>query len=522
MKSYYSHLKSRLEFGEKQIENKKPILRSSGIFPVIKNQNFSSRILFLGYWLIKRKISEINSSITLRNENGLVLIKKNTLITSAKSFTVSLDSLLKEINHNGDFIGSIEIEFNSTHDMVFPYPALVLEYFNEYFNTCVHTIQRIYNDEDDFLDNSEFKVAESGFDIILNTNVEPFLAFVNGPKKNSNGILNYTITNHRSQKYHGILNLGIIEPYETKFIKFNKITNLQNFLDDQSGTVSLDHNFEGFFPRFLVGNIQNNFSSVSFTHTYYDCSNSIGKNDYWNRSDKTFYDSIAYVPLFLKNDYYTNLILYPNLSPSVFDMEIKLFSKNGQCIFSKNNFLKINTVESKLIKISFNEIVDSLSLKETPFSALIITDFKNNLIPSRIKFGFDVGISNKKSLLPCNICFNSKLGDPTYSKKPGSFHWAPFFNKNTIVTLGNFSPQKHYAQNANLQLTIFREKDSKTLERNLTLSPNSEFRFVTDNDINSFLNSSPGWITIKSNNPNIQGFYFNFHSSGSVAGDHLF
>jgi hypothetical protein len=30
------------------------------------------------------------------------------------------------------------------------------------------------------------------------------------------------------------------------------------------------------------------------------------------------------------------------------------------------------------------------------------------------------------------------------------------------------------------------------------------------------------WVTINSDNPNIQGFYFNFHKSGSVAGDHFF
>ena len=49
-----------------------------------------------------------------------------------------------EINYNKniDFIGSIETEFHSIEDMVFPYPALVLEYHNEEFNTCVHTLGR--------------------------------------------------------------------------------------------------------------------------------------------------------------------------------------------------------------------------------------------------------------------------------------------------------------------------------------------------------------------------------------------
>ena len=49
--------------------------------------------------------------------------------------------------------------------MVFPYPALVLEYFNEKFNTCVHTLGRVYNDFEDINENEEFKVPETGFDI---------------------------------------------------------------------------------------------------------------------------------------------------------------------------------------------------------------------------------------------------------------------------------------------------------------------------------------------------------------------
>ena len=59
MKSYSQHLKSTQEFGETHSTIKKPILRSSGIFPVIQNQHYSSSIHFLGYWLLKRNIPEI-------------------------------------------------------------------------------------------------------------------------------------------------------------------------------------------------------------------------------------------------------------------------------------------------------------------------------------------------------------------------------------------------------------------------------------------------------------------------------
>ena len=147
---------------------KKPILRSSAIFPVIHNEFYSSSIHFLGYWLLKRNIPEVTLIITLRNDIGNTLLRKTEIIDSAKAFSINLDEILQELNlKTSIFIGSIETEFHTTRDMVFPYPALVLEYKNEKFNTCVHTLGRIYNDFEDLKENSSTLVPETGFDILI-------------------------------------------------------------------------------------------------------------------------------------------------------------------------------------------------------------------------------------------------------------------------------------------------------------------------------------------------------------------
>jgi len=72
-----------------------------------------------------------------------------------------------------------------------------------------------------------------------------------------------------------------------------------------------------------------------------------------------------------------------------------------------------------------------------------------------------------------------------------------------------------------ISLTFYRKEDSSTISRDITLKAFSEFRLTLDADLINFLKDD-GWVTIKSNNPYIQGFYFIFHSSGSVAGDHFF
>ena len=524
MKSYHDHLSTRMEYGEIYEITRKPILKSSAIFPVVKNEHYSSRILFLAYWLLKRKIPEVGIIITLRSDKGNILLRKFQTIDSVKAFSIDLDSLLDEINFKSIFLGSIEVEFNTTRDMVFPYPALVLEYFGTDFNSCVHTTQRIYNDFEDLKENEQFKVPESGFDIYSTSDLSSFISFVNGSIKNQNGKIDYIVTNSDCEKINGSFEIGVIEPYETKLIILDEyIPEIKNFLKEKSGTISIKHNFEGFYPRLLVGNTQSSFPSISFTHSYYDCTSCINESDFWARSNSDFYDSSVYVPLFVKDNYYTDLVLYPNFSPSNFHLDIILFDQYGKMIHTFSDLKIIKSSNSEFTKINFNKIIEEENLDKTLIvSAHIITRFIDSKIPSRIKFGLNVGMRNFKSKIPCNICFNTKVGNPKIDSKPGSFHWAPIFSENSVLTISNFSPKKKYSRHAKIELSFFRKLDSESFTQELTLKPNSEFRLTPDNKLKNFLSKDDGWVTITSDNPYIQGFYFKFNSSGSVAGDHFF
>ena len=407
----------------------------------------------------------------------------------------------------------------------FPYPALVLEYHNELFNTCVHTLGRVYNDFEDLNENSMFKVPETGFDIHETDDLHSFFSFVNGSIVNQDGYIEYVITNSKSKKFSGNFHLGKIKPFETKFIYLNEhIDNLSQILDNESGSISITHNFEGFYPRFLVGNTQKSFPSVSFTHSYYDCTSRNDKSDYWNRSNENHHDSSVYIPIFNKNDHSTNLIIYPNFSPCDFTLKINIHRNNGSKITDFPELIDIKHNEEKLTKINLSELISHIDTSDNDtLSAHVITNFKNSKIPSRIKFGLDIGTKNSKSKLPCNICFNTKLGNPLLENKPGSFHWAPIFkNRNPILALGNFSTLKNYERDANIKLNFYRIEDSSSITEQFTLRHNSEKRISLDDfKLNEFLKTE-GWMTIKADNPYIQGFYFHLNSSGLVSGDHFF
>ena len=188
MKAFKKFVEDSGAYGPPVSISKKPVFRSSAIFPVIEKENFHSRILFMGYWILKREILEIGLSYTLRDEHGVILTRKVSTINSPKAFTVYVKDLLPNDLKNAQFIGSLELEVFSARDMGFPYPAFVLEYINDSFSTCVHTTGRVYNDIEDFDDNNDFTVAESGFDIYGGTQFDSFISFVNGPLSNSNTI----------------------------------------------------------------------------------------------------------------------------------------------------------------------------------------------------------------------------------------------------------------------------------------------------------------------------------------------
>ena len=152
MKSYHKHLESTLAAGETLSLTRRPVFRSSAIFPVLHSAHYSSRVLFMGYWLLKRHIPEVQMLVTLRGEDGPILLRKSLLITEPKAFALRVGDLLTETtlgNTGTDFTGSLELEIFATRDLVYPYPAFVLNYYGDEFMASVHTTGRVYNDIED-------------------------------------------------------------------------------------------------------------------------------------------------------------------------------------------------------------------------------------------------------------------------------------------------------------------------------------------------------------------------------------
>ena len=153
--------------------------------------------------------------------------------------------------------------------MIYPYPAFVVNFEGKNSSTVVHTCGRIYNDKEDVKNNSKFSVAETGIDILPDKNFTPFFSFVNGRLKIKKDNLSIQIINSEGEVLRKNILLSNILPYQSKFVFFLNDQE-KKFLNNKKGTIKIKHNFKGFFPRLLSGNIEKSKINSTLTHTYYD------------------------------------------------------------------------------------------------------------------------------------------------------------------------------------------------------------------------------------------------------------
>ena len=527
MKSYKQHLETTKSFGEKITQKLKPVFRSSAIFTVMNDENLKTRILYMGYWLTKRNISEVGLLTTLRDQKGGILHRENYLIQSPEAREINIQELLDKIQYaEKKFIGSIELEIFSTRDLVFPYPAFVVNYYNDFGSGVVHTTGRIYNDFEDVKSNEGVLIEECGFDIFPGEAYDPFFTFVNGYIEKEDNILEIEIITENDSRYKKEINLGKINALEAVIFKFKEHLPIDEILGGSIGTVKIKHNLKGFFPRFIAGNFCKNTGSVSITHTYYDNSKNKGKTAYWtNEHDNILYDSTVYVPLFVDDNWYTHLKLYPIYSPSTHSISILFYNAVGELKGKIDEYKFVQEDMNNFISIDFGTLINKLGLDRSEIKGayLIKNCDDKSRIPARLKYGLNVGKKNANYDLPTNICFASVVSNIKILDKKGTFKWLPILNQgNSVAVIENSSYIKNYDQPANLDVTFYQKDAEETIKKNYVLPANGQIRLVVNDELSTFLGDNSGWVTIKSDNPFIKAWYFEFNESGIMGGDHSF
>ena len=525
MRSYWSHLQSLTPQTSENVVPK-PIFRASAIFPVFELAGISSRILFMGYWMLKRNIHEIGEVVTLRSSEGKELYRSHQQITTPKCYQIELKDILKKIGQEAPFTGSLEIEFYAASPLVFPFPAVVINYYGPHFSSVVHTSERVYNDYEDKRKNSETTVPESGFNLYADEDHEPFISLINGIEPIPRAHATIQFYNINGETLEHKWDLGRFGPYETKILYPAQDLDLKSFFQNKVGSAKVHFQLNWVFPRLVVGNIQKSKQAMVITHTYYDCSDAHKESDYWRPSEKKWHAASLMIPVLTQGSHYTNIFFYPIYSPSKFRLDVEFFDATGKCLGEAKNIQNISTDKQGFQCLQLKELATNLNIAHHKNLAvrIIANPIDSDRIPARIKVAFDIGM--KSETLPCNICTNLQPFNPPMESKPKTFRWLPLLADypGASVWIMNSSPEVEYQKEAEVDITFFRESDDKTLSRKIRLPPHGYLviRPEEDKEVQAFLDHTIGWITAISTNPYTTTYYFVEHPSGVVGGDHGF
>jgi hypothetical protein len=523
MKSYHNHLVTTRNYGETKNVNYSPTMRSSAIFPLVhKPKKITSIYTFMGYWLKKRNIPLVTVVITVRNTYGEKIEVRSIEIKSVKSYVFSSSDLLK--SNDEEFFGSVELEIFSAVDMVFPYPAITFGLKGVNGLTFVHTCGRIYNDFDDLKSNEEQVVPETGFDLFVGESYEPFFAFVNGPIAINNKEVELEYIDSKGKKIVKNKIIKKVEPYGLGWIKLFEKNDRDFFQDEEKLCVKIRHNFKGFFPRFVAGNVYRNFEDISLTHSFYDTSANTSKHNLRNNpSTKKFFDSVLSIP-FDSGFSEIELVIYPNLPYAPTNLTFELYTASGLLIDTDHQQKKIATKNSKL---SYVKLIEKFSKHKNDVKngniRVILNG--NGTVPTRMKFGLNfLNIAQNKNL-PSNICFSGSVPNIKTLEKPGTFHWCSLFDAfHQKIFLHNTSFVKDGFRDADIKVQVYRTIDNKNLEWDLKIPYNGSIEVITPfkNKVKEFLNNEIGWISFSCSSPFITGYYITDYGKGVVGADHLY
>lgn len=528
MKSYNSHLQSTQSFGEALPVDYRPVMRSSATFPVVvKGQTVDTIITFMGYWFMKRTIKEVTVISTLRAEDGRTLKIDSALLDTVKSYSHSMRAWLDELDAGPDFIGSIELEIFSSRDMVFPYPAITLAYKAPAGQAFVHTCGRIYNDYADMTANSDTRVAEAGFDIVPTPGFSPFLAFVNGQIPLVGEVLELEFFNTRGDTQKTDMPLPDVAPYGTAFVNLFDCGIDPAFFGGERGTVKVQHRLDGFFPRFVVGNIYGDHEALSLTHSYYDTVEDTSASAMWaNPAPERFHDSAISFPL-LATAAYTEMALYPIYTPSSTELALSFYTAEGAYIGTSRETFSIGDVNDRVVYVDCARLLRDLDTDGKHEGTLTLCKVilkGGGKVPSRLKFGLNIGQQGAIDL-PANICFGAKVSNEKLVTKPGTFKWCAILDSQCqFVPMTNSSFLKGGNKVANCHVDVWRGQDGEKLSFTLQIPDNGVVDILADNReaVDGFLGGEIGWMTVRSDNPFVDGYYITMNGSGLVGADHVY
>ncbi len=500
--------------------NYNPVFRSSGIFFVyfIKNK-IDTNISFLNYFQIKNYNKNISCLISLRDSKGF-LIKRNYSERLDVIKNIKLSEFLDKNVKN--FYGTIEVEFFSTKDLKYSFPALDVFYFNKDSLACVHTNQRVFNNIQDQFNTLALNDLQTGFDIYSDRKYFSILTMINGPLELKNIQALIEFYNKDGLKKIHKLNFKKINPYETILVNLKNIKFLKNFLNNEKGFCKIKSPTKNVFNRIMIASFSQNMKHLSVTHSYYDCSQT---KDYLKFNQKKNREYACYLPFNMIKDINLDLVFYPIYSKVNLDLNFIEYDKSKKIIRHINQYSSVSKNFKTIQNISINKVFKNKINPENLY--LLYFSSSDNKYPSRLTFGMNY---YKDKNLGTNISSSILLNFGKSYKRRGYF-WGPclFGNKlNSYLMISHFSNSENTNEKTSIKINIFDDRKKIVSKSIASISPNAiniNLSNMIERQINKNINNKSFnfyWFTVETSSTSLICNHVHLSKNGLVAGDHSF
>ncbi|MBT5415222.1 MAG: hypothetical protein HOH66_07170 [Rhodospirillaceae bacterium] len=305
--------------------NLNSVHRAASLFPVLDTGRYRTNLTFLNHWKIKRGIPEVAARHTLRDGEGERLGQTLQVLDQGKAYSVDLEDVAEDLGLDAlPAEGSWEVEYFSARNMFIPYPAVVLNTWNDSFFNQVHAYARVLNDFDEEKTINRTHVREASIDVVMDDAHDTFVEILNGPFA-ADAEVRFVLTGQDGKA------IKRSAPFQAGAFAKRRYTLSEVFTDAVGATRNAHSLFVDqpalpmLFSRVCGGVIRRDDGAFSANHSYYDN----GRTDeYWavdphheSHSGKTF-------PLF--DDLDLGLRLYPIACPAALDFHARFFDAAGR------------------------------------------------------------------------------------------------------------------------------------------------------------------------------------------------
>lgn len=504
-----------------------PVFRASGVFYAVVDDERSTIVSFMNYWKIKNHIETVGALVTLRDRDG-ERIARSFFNLDHTVYQIDARELIELSEHQDGnvqeaslpFEGTMELEFFSSEDLKFAFPALLVYYTGPKGASCVHTNQRTFNNQEDLRRGSRFNSWQTGFDIHCRDGASPFVFLVNGEKTAPAAKADLAIFNEAGDRMDTTVDLGDLPPYGARKLDIGAVDGVRGFLGDGTGFVKADVGLNEVYCRFACG-VEHPDGFLAVTHSYFDCN---GFEDYYGKD--AFSDDVypCFVPVNLLESVDVDVVFYPIQSPANLRFAVQAFNTDGSQKAWVDIEKPFRTDAGDQIRIDPKKLLSEAGVETGEEMVCVHIASETGEIPSRITFGLNYHVGE----LPGSNISSSVLMASSHGAKSRSWLWGAAIHQ---------TGGKNWAMVSHMS----RDKADRSTPTYTVSVYNREGQVATDSgvlangtgvniDIDAMLaeqgysaqNGEFFWYVVHSDNPSLICNQIHVSADGRIGGDHSF